>query len=630
MLPRPRGPLTVLLLRLLVLALLYSAQRLCFFLFNPGSFPDAPFLAFVGGVRFDLSAIAWLNLPWVVLYLIAPARRRAWATVQKVVFLVVNGIGFAFNCADIEYFKFTLKRSTADLLSILTTGSDTANLMPAFLRDYWYIALIFLVCLLLAGWGYTWSGRFLRDRALPWSWKFGWRIVTVALFALLSRGGLQLIPLQVLEAGKYAPPAYFPLVLNTPYTLLMSLGKPVLEPRIYMSVADAELRWPVVHQYADGANTPFDLVTAARRPNVVVIILESFSGVYSSKLTGLPGYMPFLDSLMSEGMYCTRAYANGRRSIDGIPAVLASIPELMDEAFITSPYADVPFTSLANELKKDGYGSSFFHGGNNGTMGFDGFARSAGFDRYVGRDQYPDPNDYDGSWGIRDRPFFQFFARELGKQQEPFVSAIFSLSSHHPYELLSEDAERFKGGTLKIHPTLRYADDALRHFFKTASTMPWFDHTLFVITADHTADIDRSGQHYGKAIDYWVPLVYYMPKYMKPGRIDRVTEQIDVLPTVLDLIGHRDPFFAFGHSALRATSPPYAISSSNGVYRMIGEEHLLRFDGKEVVGFGPIANGDPDDGPAELIQADMVLRMQAAVQQFNGHLLLRNMKVTPP
>jgi len=328
----------------------------------------------------------------------------------------------------------------------------------------------------------------------------------------------------------------------------------------------------------------------------------------------------------------TNAYANGRRSIDGIPAILASMPELMDESFITSPYAGNPFTSLAGVLAGVGYHTSFYHGGRNGTMGFDGFARSAGFQRYIGLNEYPGPEeDSDGHWGIRDVPFLQFHARELNKEQQPFMSTVFTLTSHHPYELPPTDAERFAGGTMPIHPTLRYADDALRQFFAIVRTMPWYANTLFIITADHTADIERNGQNSDKAIDYWIPMLYFMPERIAPHDEHRVTQHIDVLPTTLDLIGYDRPFFSFGHSALRKQSPPYAIMSSNGVYNIISAGVQVQFDGEQVLGAASLIPQDKASiDMVPLRAAEMELHLKAAIQQFNGHLLRNELVAQPP
>ncbi|MBX2972144.1 MAG: sulfatase-like hydrolase/transferase, partial [Flavobacteriales bacterium] len=216
-----------------------------------------------------------------------------------------------------------------------------------------------------------------------------------------------------------------------------------------------------------------------------------------------------------------------------------------------------------------------------------------------------------------------FYARELSKEPEPFLSAVFTLSSHHPYELPAAEMERFKGGTLKIHPTLRYADDALRDFFRTARQQPWFSNTLFVITADHTADIDRNGQNYSSATDYWVPLLYHMPGAVLPSQEHRVTQHIDILPTVLDLLGHPSPFFSFGHSTFRPLARSCAVNASNGIYRCIGGRYVVQFDGRDVTGITDIAGADslpPVNRDGTEVQ-DMVLLLQAAIQQYNNHLL---------
>ena len=613
-----RGPLTVLLLRLGAVGLVYSLLRVLFWLYNRELFPDPPLSAFTGGLRFDASAIAWLHLPWVLLVLVAPQPGRVFGRVQFGLFLAINALALFFNCVDLGYFAFSLKRSTADFLQILTAGGDTASLAPAFLRDYWHIGLVYVGCLAVLAWAYPRLGRFQRETPMRWPGQVAWRVLAVALLVLASRGGLQLIPLQALDGARYGGASYLPVVLNTPFTILTTLGKPIVMERTYMSQEEADALWPVVQHPGPGIPDSASLAMRPERPNVVVIILESFSALYSARLSGGEGYMPFLDSLMEQGLTFTNAYANGRRSIDGVPAILASMPQWMDEAFITSPYASLPFTSLASILEREGYRTSFYHGGRNGTMGFDGFAKSAGFQRYVGLNEYDNgEDDFDGHWGVRDRPFLQFHARQLAQEPQPFMSTVFTLSSHHPYALPTEEAARFAGGTQPIHPTLRYADDALRQFFATAHTMPWFGNTLFVITSDHTADLERSGSQGNRPIDYWVPLVYYAP-WVKAGTMDRITQHIDILPTTLALTGLDKPFFAFGHNALDQTVPPYAIWPNNGLFTITSATQQVQFDGERVLGVVPIQDGSAPDA---VLAAEMELHMKAAIQQFTGHIV---------
>lgn len=629
---RPRGPLTVLLLRLGVVAVLYSALRVLFLLLNRGAFPDPSLVNFIGGIRFDLSAIGWLNLPWVVLYLVHPLPGRGFGRVQTALFLVLNAIGFFFNAVDIEYYKFTLRRSTADLFGIMSGGSDLLRLAPEFLVDFWYIAVAFGVCMVFAWWGYRWAGRFAERPARHMGWRIGWRTIALVVLVLFSRGGVQLIPLGILNAGDYARPRYFPLVLNTPFTIMTSLGKPVVEERRYMPQEEADRLWPVEHHFTDRRNTPPDLRNAPTPPNVVVIMLESFSAEYSAHLAGGEGHMPFLDSLMRNGICFTRAYANGRRSIDAVPAVVASIPELMDEAFLSSPYAETPFTSLPSVLDDRGYASLFLHGGNNGTMSFDVFARTAGFQHYLGRNEYTGDKADAGVWGVRDRPYLRYCADRLSRTRQPFLATIFTLSSHHPYRLPEDEAARFGPGTTQpLHATLRYADDALRGFFAASAREPWFANTLFVVTADHTADLLQDNKINSTARDYWVPLVYYMPAHLPPTRVERVTQHIDILPTVLDLIGYEEPFFSFGQSALREDAPAYGVTARDHLYLLFSEYEELVFDGERPLIHRPIERPPP---PSDTLngsgrEAEMQRTIEAIVQQFTTRLVERRLTIEP-
>ncbi len=624
--PRSFSPLAILLLRLGTLLLIYSLLRLAFWIYNHALFPDPPLIAFIGGLRFDLSAIAWTNLPWILLFLIQPRPHGLFRSVQFAVFMLVNAIALFFQCIDLGYYEFTMKRTTADFLGFLFSGGDTVSLAPAILRDYWRILLIYLFALFSIGLFYRRSENWIAPPAVQRWKKIAWRAVAIALLFIASRGGLQLIPLQVLDATQYGGPERLPIVLNTPFTMLMTLGKPTLEDRQYMSQEEADRLWPVIHNNVTLSpskgtlslpTSPLVSPDDSGDPNICIIVLESFSAVYSARLSGGEGHMPFLDSLMGEGLNFTRAYANGRRSIDGIPAILASLPEMMNEAFITSPYASTPFTSIANVLVTEGYSSSFFHGGRNGTMGFDGFARSAGFDRYVGLNEYPDrERDHDGHWGIRDRPFLQFWANELDREKQPFVSCLFTLSSHHPYELPADEADRFPPGSQKIHATLRYTDDALRDFFATAQRMDWFSNTIFVITSDHTADIERTGQNYSTAIDYWIPLIYYA-NWFYPEEIDHVSQQIDIFPTLMHMIGYDKPFFSFGRSVFQENETPIAIGRSNAMYNAIGNDAQIQFDGEHVVNTIPLDGNETVD-PS--IVRGMETQLKAAIQQFNGHM----------
>ena len=158
----------------------------------------------------------------------------------------------------------------------------------------------------------------------------------------------------------------------------------------YYRQEEAESIYYPVHSFSRSSDE-------GEKPNVVLIIMESFSKEYSGYLNGNDGYMPFLDSLMQESLHFPNAFANAKKSLEALPAILASIPALMETPFVSSPYSANKINSLPRQLKNSGYHTSFFHGGINGTMGFDDFAR------------------------------------KLNTFPRPFFTCLFSLSSHHPY-----------------------------------------------------------------------------------------------------------------------------------------------------------------------------------------------------
>jgi phosphoglycerol transferase MdoB-like AlkP superfamily enzyme len=285
---------------------------------------------------------------------------------------------------------------------------------------------------------------------------------------------------------------------------------------------------------------------------------------------------------MHEAMTFNHAFANAKKSIDGIPAILASLPTLMPASYVSSPYGSNKLNSIAGILKSKGYTSAFFHGGNNGTMNFDNFTMLTGFDKYYGRKEYP-RDDYDGHWGVFDEPFYYFFADKCSAMKQPFVTAFFSLSSHHPYNLPAKFKDRFPKGDLPIHESIGYADYSLQCFFEKAKTTDWYQNTLFVITADHTGPSSKISYN-TKAGMFRVPIVFYHPGGTLRGWSDQVTQQTDIVPGILDYLHYDEPFVAFGNSMFDSTNTPFAVNFTGDVFQAIDNELLMQFDGTETTG----------------------------------------------
>jgi phosphoglycerol transferase MdoB-like AlkP superfamily enzyme len=375
-------------------------------------------------------------------------------------------------------------------------------------------------------------------------------------------------------------------------------------------------------------------VIPMQKKNVFVIILESFSAEHIGALThqqrnNMTDFTPFLDSLATKSIVY-EGFANGKRSIEGIPAILASLPTWMTEDFITSQYASGKFNSLASLLKTEGYNTSFFHGGKNGTMGFDAFCKSAGFDTYYGKNEYPDQSDFDGNWGIWDEPYLQYIAGTLNTLPQPFMSAVFTLSSHHPYKVPEKYKNKFRKGPLEIQQTIMYTDYALKKFFEKASTMPWFRNTIFVITADHTSEAwqafykNRVGQ-------YFIPIIFYEPESERSGHQEIVAQQTDIMPTILDMLHYPNPFIAFGGSLRRDTEPRFNLSYLNGNYQLIQDGYAWQTDhavSEALYNFKNDSSLSKDIARSNKSIADEKDKLlKAIIQQYNNRLIENKLSI---
>ncbi len=574
--------------RLSVLLIIYSLCRVLFYLINYNLFSSISFsellFIFIHGLRFDIAAIIFCNVLFILFHIIPTPGRdsKGYQVFLKILFFSFNIPAIGFNCLDFIYFRFTLKRTTSDIFGWTGLGEDLRKVLPKFITDFWYVFLLFAVLLLLMGYLYKKTTRGLNVSVQQyvhqrpyWGFQIIYAFFLAVIFVVGARGGWQLRPLSILSASDGTLPQNVTLVLNTPFTILQTYEKNELKEITYLNKKKADELFPTYKQC--------DTAAVFQNKNVVIIILESFSSEYIGGLNHYKGYTPFLDSLMKESLIFTNAFANGRKSIEGIPAIVAGLPSLMDNPYITSAYSGNQFNSIANLLKKQGYESSFFHGGTNGTMGFDNFTKMAGFDKYYGRKEYNDDKEYDGFWGIYDEPFMQYFARSLNEKKQPFLSCFFSLSSHHPFILPEKYTNKFNKGTLAIHASIQYVDYSLRKFFETASKMPWFSNTLFVITSDHTS-LSEYHQYQTSIGSYRIPIIFYQYGSPLKGKNNEVVQQADILPSVLDYLNYPNPYVSFGESVFHPDTHHYAVNYLNNIYQYIEKNYLLQFNGEKSIG----------------------------------------------
>jgi len=630
--------LIVVAFRIFVVLFVYTICRFLFYKFNNESFNNLSIsdllYIFYGGIKFDLIPVVYSNALYVIAFLL-PFRfiyNKFYKYFWNTFFIIINSFVIILSLSDIIYYNIVQNRLTFPVIKSVIGENKLTSMFFRYLADYWYLTavLIFLILILI----YSlividFSYKEPKNKILNFLKNTSILIISVGLMFGFARGTFipSNRPISFGNAGKYVSNSnQISIVLNTPFCIIKSFKINELNELNYFSDS-TELNsfCNPIHNSNNGLKN---------RQNIVIIILESFGKEYIGSLNptlengNYKGYTPFLDSLIKNSYVFCNAFSNGRKSIDALPAIIASIPSL-ENPYIISPYVGNKITSVANLLKNVGYKSMFFHGAYNGSMGFDAFMNIAGFDKYYGYNEFPEKEKNDGYWGIWDEDFFQFFASTLNKTESPFLGVIFSLSSHSPFDVPIQYQNKFPKGTLPIHETLGYADYSLRKFFETAQKMKWFNNTLFIITADHPSTFYHKEYNSNMAF-FKVPIILYNPNN-NIKKIDSTNVQhIDILPTIMNFIGYNKPYFSLGNDMLNDSIDHYVVVNNIGAKAncVIWKNTVLHYFEDKLIGIYDIndnaLSNNLYDSKKHLIP-EMENRYKAFLQQFNNSIINNKM-----
>ena len=556
-----------LLFKLSFVLLILEVYRILLLICNGESFPDFGVKEHIIGLWFDCITIALFFLPFIFLSLIPLPliTEKIRSIVLFIVFTLSSAVVFLFNALDVAYFSYTHKRTSYDYLKFMLNSDETGSLAGDFIVEFWWLILFFIVSFVLLIFTYFKSKSVQVNFKQPKKWMYF--ILTIALTIVIGRGGFQLKPIGILESTNYVSIENSPAVLNSAFTLLKTYQFKGVEKKTFFS--DSEIK-----KYFNPIQTgnPQNLVKDSQ--NVVFILLESFGSMYCGP-NNPESFTPFLDSILLKSMYFEHGIANGRTSMDALPAVISSIPMWMNESFILSSYSSNQFQGIPSILKGNGYSSAFFHGATNGSMRFDAFTSAAGFDSYYGRTEYNNEAHFDGNWGIEDHHFLAWSLGQMDKMKKPFFSMVFTLSSHHPFTIPKDYRKKVKKGPEPLCATISYVDIALREFWNKAQEKSWFKNTIFIFCADHVGPTGRSDRS-DLAWLHRVPIAFYHPTVSLP-HIDSLVpfQQIDILPTLMDLLNIRSKYYAFGTSYFNKQKHPKIIYAQENLMAYQGTKDLL-------------------------------------------------------
>ncbi|MDP2807143.1 MAG: sulfatase-like hydrolase/transferase [bacterium] len=609
----------------------YELLRLGFLIANRQYFAGVPagqvLWAFVYGLRFDVSALLMLNAAILLLYNLPgfPGRYQWYSSIMLALFWLVNLSGFIVNLVDYGYFGFTQRRLMFELFAM---PKEILDMVPGLIKGYWHL---FLFLAVLTGlFIFTSIKLFDRlDKKIVYKFNIFTEsfsfILIVGLAVLGLRGGLQSKPIRQNHAFFSENRAAGYLALNSSFTVLRSLSQPKLAEFQFMpreqaqDLVEAMLRDP--NEIMADREYPFlrqkQFPAAEKKLNLVIFIMESWSAGQIRAISGGVSATPFFDSLARHGILCTNFMANSQRSLEAVPAILTSIPAFYNNnSFIGSRAEMNRALGLGRILLNRGYTTSFHHGAKVGSMGLDAYARTAGFLKYFGKEDYPGLADsmQDGTWGVYDEEFFLDALSRINSFKKPFASVIFSLSPHDPLKipryreaLFSEykDDDAFRRA-------LRYSDYSLKKFFEQARNEDWYGNTIFVITGDHPYHSMRNSF----ASIFQVPLLIYRPQELTPSWNDGIASQVDILPTLLDLLNCSTIHASMGSSLVSGKKEHYAVVRHGAQFAVFDDRLALISDLEKINGLYDYRNDGAFKNDLQAAKPEEAKKLFAYLQAY--------------
>jgi phosphoglycerol transferase MdoB-like AlkP superfamily enzyme len=500
------------------------------------------------GARLDAMTLGWLLFPAAVVLVCWPARigRRVAAATAGYLALVAGTLAF-FEAATYPFVAQYDSRPNRIFLDYLrypreVVGTVWADHALAVLGGLALVATVVWMTMRLRG--------PLARASVGWSWRrrlVVGPIVLAALFAAARsgwgpRGG------NISTAAFSSDHLANELALDSTYAVgyaLQSLMVDEVDPeRLYGRLGRQEAiervragmllprsafpsdEIPFLHHQASA--TP-----RARPMNLVIFLQESLGAEYVGTLGGMP-LTPNLDALAAEGMLLTNLFATGTRTVRGIEAVVSGFPPTPGSGVVKLGLAQQGFFTVAELLRRRGYATDFLYGGRSNFDNMGGFFLSNGFDRVIDESAFAAPV-FRGIWGVSDEDLVRRAnATFVAHGDRPFFALMLSTSNHPPFEYPAGRIALFEQPPNTVHNAIKYADSAIGELFRLAKREPYFANTAFLVVADH--DTRVYGMDLVPVGRFHIPALLVAPG-LAPRRYDGLASQIDLLPTILDVMG---------------------------------------------------------------------------------------------
>ena len=495
---------------------------------------------------------------------------------------------------------------------VAISGFTIALLMPFLM----YIILGFLVFKLNKVFNASINPQPFKNKIFQ---KIFLSITLLGINILFIRGGWQLTPINVSMAQYSTIPVYNHLSTNTQWQLMQNIYfelKPLKSRYIYFSENKVK---ELLHEEKEKESTISILKPTVKDPNIVLIILESFTADLIESLGGESGITPNMEKIIKQGVLFKNIYSSGDRTERGIIAILSSFPSQATRSIIRDSQKQTHLPSISQELKKKNYHTSFYYGGESEFFGLKSYLLTHDFDDVVDKNVF-NSKDFNSKWGAHDGVLFERHLMDLPKFKQPFFTTILTLSNHEPFEI--PIPQKYPGNSLSdlFRNTAYYTDLCLGDYFRKAKLQPWYDNTLFVIIADHGHRLPSDKYQIWDYQRHRIPLLFYGNVLREEARgttKDVYGSQTDVAQTIYNQLNIKAKPNYWSKDLLSSSSNKrFAFYNWDNGFGLVGNDFTLSYDesAKKLIDF---KTRNPEMGKDEKLNFAKAY-MQKIFSQYMG------------
>lgn len=547
------------------------------------SFSDIPGL-WIHGSHMDLSAVGYL-LVFVVFagWFREFFQFKAFSLVLKIYYFLLHTAIWTAVAADLEVYQAWGVKLNAEVVYYCQYPAEA-------LASAWSSPVILLTGTGIAFGVFFWRVSFHRifnpDSYPGWRTFSAWKTIPVYLVLLIIvflmiRGGTGLTPMNpgfvYFSENSFANHAAINATWNVVYDLNSREESSDKEVSWYpKEIVSAKLD-SLYHRNQPSENTR---LLSTERPNIVLIILESWTADMVPALGGVTGYTPTLDSVINNGLLFDEFYANGKRSAYGISSLLTGFPSIPDGAIIKFPTKFEKLPSISERLGEVGYTSWFFYGGDVRFDNMNAFLLKSGFSKLVDKSQFR-KEDQNSKWGAFDDVVLKRMNQDLKTISKPFFSVIFTLTSHEPFEIPVTSPYPSASVADQYKNSIWYSDLSLGNFLKEAKAEEWYENTLFIFVADHghRFPLNRTQQFVPER--FHIPCVFFGPVLKSEWvgkRISSLSSQSDLAATLLNQLNLSSTDFTWSNDLVKSPRHDFAYFNLNDGFGWMRPGYQVSFD----------------------------------------------------